>query len=132
MVAELANPIPWANSLGWTCVGIAPSAFLAWLAWIAGYALLPSSAQLRFAWVGPTMFVSGVAAVVVALLALVMNVSVRRAEKRSVKHVLEYMDDIHKLHETAGAVRRGPEGLLREVRSRLWSRKPGDQPPDGG
>ncbi len=85
----------------WACVGIAPSAFLAWIGWAAAYSQLPSTAQLQFAWIGPAMFVSGVASVVVGSLALLMDLSVRRDEKRSVKQLLEYMDDMYEPHKAA-------------------------------
>ena len=95
MVEDAANPIPWAGGLMWACTGIAPSAFLAWIAWIAAYSQLPAAAQLQFAWVGSLMLVTGVAAVILGLLAFVIDLSIRRAEKRSINHVLEYMDDVH-------------------------------------
>lgn len=80
------------------CIGIVPSALLAWLAWIAAYPQLSMEAQAKFNWVGPLMFVLMVASAVVAGLAFAMNRSVQKELRRDARLVLEDMDDIYAPH----------------------------------
>jgi hypothetical protein len=94
-VADLANPIPWARDLGWSCVSLAAAFLLALVPWIPAYGQLPPSGQLGFAWVSPCLVVGAVAAIIVAVLSFVMHANMEKVVKRDVKHVLEDIDEIH-------------------------------------
>lgn len=98
-VESLEHPIPWAQNAQWTCFGIAPSAFLAWFAWLPAYSQLPSSAQLTYAWISPTMLIVGIAALAFAILCIIMNRSVHGQMGREVKHLVEDMDELHAPHQ---------------------------------
>jgi hypothetical protein len=84
----------------WACLGVSPSAFLAWVAWIAAYSQLGEKAQLRFAWIGPLMLVSAIGFALLGLIAFQMDRSVKRVIVRDVEHVLEDMDHIYGPYQT--------------------------------
>ncbi|MDQ6713841.1 MAG: hypothetical protein M3Z28_11735 [Candidatus Dormibacteraeota bacterium] len=94
-VKELTSPIPYAASVGWACVGIAPTAALAFIAWLAAYAQLSPAAQLQFNWVGPLMAVIFVAAGGGAWYSFWIASQAGDVIRRDAQHVVEDMDEIY-------------------------------------
>ena len=99
-VAALSNPLPYATGVMWTCIGIAGSAFLSLAPWLAAYSQLPTDSQLAFSWISPTLFVSGVASLVVAVLAFLMERSTQQHMKVDAQQVLQDMDEMYSLYRS--------------------------------
>ena len=98
-IAELANPLPWAGSLGWTCIGVAIGALLAVMPWSGARSQMTTTAKNHYAWVTPVIVVVGTAAVVVAIIAFVFHRAWGKLEERHVGQVGEDMDAIYAPHK---------------------------------
>ena len=97
-VEEIKNPIPWASSVAWACVGVAPSALLSFLGWLAAYDVLPPSQQTRLAWVAPAIAALGIFAVALCIICFVMDREVEGIRQRDKTRVLEEMDHFYEPH----------------------------------
>lgn len=105
-IARLSDdPIKYAEGIGFACIGIAPSAFLAYFPWVAAYGQLNAGDQLKFAWVGPLMLAVVGASIVVAVLSFVMRSEVKGLRASNAVHIVEEMDEMmepHRLNITTG------------------------------
>src|SRR2546425_3601239 len=99
-VTQLANPLPNALLVAWICVGIAATALLAWIPWIASYQQLSSDSQLRFAWVTPLMLSVGGAALVLAVIMFWINGRIGQVTQTGVAQLLEDLDDVYGPHQS--------------------------------
>ena len=100
-VKAMTDPLPYLGQVGWACVGIAVSAFLALIPWTAAYSQLPPRAQVHYAWISPLLAVTGIFTVVVAIFCLVVNRRMRQREAVTVTSVLTEMDAIYEPHAPA-------------------------------
>jgi hypothetical protein len=94
-VSNLANPIPWARDLGWSCVSLTAGFLLVLIPWVPAYNQLNSDGRATFAWVTPALGIGAIAAAVVATISFVMHARVEGVVHQDVKDVLEDMDQMH-------------------------------------
>ena len=94
-VDGLKNQIRFAGNVGWAAVGIASSAALFLLGWIATYLGLPKDSQVQSYWVGPVTVVVVFASAAFATLAFVMDYKVSHGLRREADQLLQDMDEIH-------------------------------------
>jgi hypothetical protein len=94
-VSEIQNPIPWATSVAFTCIGIAVSALLAVFTWLPAYQALPASERTSFAWVTPALVITTAGMALLALGLFMADRQVRTVIARDKTHVLEDMDHIY-------------------------------------
>jgi hypothetical protein len=95
-VSDLANPIPWARDLAWSCVTLCGASLLALIPWLAVYRALDRDSKLTFAWVTPALAIGAVACAVIAIISFVQHSKVDHMTRRDVGHVIEEMDEIRK------------------------------------
>lgn len=94
-VDNLKEPIKWASNAGWTAVGVATSALLGLIPWMAAESQLPDDAKVDYRWVAPALAILGVAAVAVAVLSFLFAKSQTDAHTSRVTELLGDMDSIH-------------------------------------
>ncbi len=98
-VGKLANPIPGALTVAWACVGVAITAILAWLPWVASYSQLSQDARLQFAWVSPSMVALAFAALLLGIAMFWVNRKIRDLTQTNAAQIVEDMDDIFDLQQ---------------------------------
>jgi hypothetical protein len=105
-VEKLADPLPYMGQIGWACVGISTSAFLALIPWVPAYDQLSTAAHDHFSWVTPFLAIAGAFALVFAAFSLLVNMRMRQREKVILSSILSDMDSCYELHvQEKGAAR---------------------------
>lgn len=73
---------------------LAPAFFLAWFLWPSAFDQLSSAAQIRYAGVGGTLGVAGIACIVIGIALLVANGAAGAAKEMGKQHVLDLIENI--------------------------------------
>jgi len=98
-VAAVSSPIANLASIGWACVGIAASAAIAYLTWIAAYSQLTPKVQEHYAFISPTLVVTAIASAIIALFSFYVSKREKQKNSELVESILEDMDSIHAPYE---------------------------------
>lgn len=104
-LARIKNPAPGLAAVAWTSIGVAAGAGVAYLPWTAAYAELPARAQLRYAYISPTLVVVAIATIILAIALFVVNRTVKQVNVISVDNILEDMEDIYAPYKRKGKER---------------------------
>jgi hypothetical protein len=73
---------------------LAPAFFLAWYLWPSAFDQLPPSAQIRYAGVGGTLLIAGIACVVVAVAFFIAHRNAGDTEAMGKKHAIDLIENI--------------------------------------
>jgi len=104
-VEAVASPQNWAAQVGWGSVGVAATALLGLLPWVAASSQLPQAAKNHYAWITPLLAVLGIATLALAVICWAFSRTLRVMEKQSIKIICADMDAIYEPHrrtDTAG------------------------------
>lgn len=97
-VEKLADPLPYMGQIGWACVGISASAFLALIPWVPAYDQLSTAAHNHFSWVTPLLAITGIFALAFAGFSLLVSMRMRQREKVTLASILSDMDACYERH----------------------------------
>jgi hypothetical protein len=109
-IADLSDPLTSLASVGWTLVGIAAAAAIAYFPWVAVDSGLPVKVQQHYAYISPLLRSTVAASILIALYVFFEDKKTAKTRKASVNEILADMDDIHKPDEPS--IDKGPKGSI--------------------
>jgi hypothetical protein len=114
-VRKIGSEPQWVSNLGWGLAFLVPGSLLSWWQWEPAYEQLPATAQVKYAWVSPALFILSVACIVGVVLCFVLHRTMQRGIAQQKEHVVDLLDQIS---ERFGIIVPSEEtvGLIQQLR----------------